>query len=315
MNIDFNVLSRTERIIYSLRSLYMKNGYRRYRMSKFEEYDLYSRNKSFLLSEAVITFTDTDGKLMALKPDVTLSIVKNTRDGVGTQRLCYNENVYRVAGTERSFKEIMQTGIECIGEVSQGDITSTLTLAADSLNELSDSFILEISDLDILGAFVAALKPSEDERERILELIKCKSLHELDYLCAERGFDEKAAMALKGLIKISDDTENGLIKLKALCESAGLMPLYDRLSALLSPLANGKYAPMLRLDFSLAGDMNYYNGLIFKGYIEGIPEGVLSGGQYDRLMQKLGRRSRAIGFAVYLDRLERLEQLKGGSVC
>ena len=54
--------------------------------------------------------------------------------------------------------------------------------------------------------------------------------------------------------------------------------------------------------------MNYYNGIIFRGFISGVPDGVLSGGQYDKLMKKMGRRSGAIGFAVYLDKLQQLRR-------
>ena len=57
---------------------------------------------------------------------------------------------------------------------------------------------------------------------------------------------------------------------------------------------------------SVTGDMKYYNGVVFKGFIKGIPGFVLSGGQYDRLMSKLHNNSKAIGFAVYLDMLEEL---------
>ena len=65
-----SILRREERIVFGLRALYSKYGYRPYRMSKFEEYDLYAGNRSFLPSGGVITFTDTNGRLMALKPDV-----------------------------------------------------------------------------------------------------------------------------------------------------------------------------------------------------------------------------------------------------
>ena len=75
--IDEKLLKSEERAIFNLRSLYRKYGYAPFKMSKFEEYDLYVRNKDFLVSDRVITFNDTNGKLMALKPDVTLSIVKN----------------------------------------------------------------------------------------------------------------------------------------------------------------------------------------------------------------------------------------------
>lgn len=78
--IDEKLLKSEERAIFNLRSLYRKYGYAPFKMSKFEEYDLYVRNKDFLVSDRVITFNDTNGKLMALKPDVTLSIIKNSDD-------------------------------------------------------------------------------------------------------------------------------------------------------------------------------------------------------------------------------------------
>jgi ATP phosphoribosyltransferase regulatory subunit len=61
----------------------------------------------------------------------------------------------------------------------------------------------------------------------------------------------------------------------------------------------------MNLDFSIVNDISYYSGIIFQGYIEGIPEKVLSGGRYDKLLRKFGNRSGAVGFAVYLDLLER----------
>ena len=76
-----------ERAVSALGELYRRFGYRHYKMSKFEEYDLYGRNKEFLISDNVITFTDTNGRLMALKPDVTLSIIKNGQDSDGMQKV------------------------------------------------------------------------------------------------------------------------------------------------------------------------------------------------------------------------------------
>ena len=81
--------SRTEQVVQQLRELYRRYGYTQYKMSKFEPYDLYVHNKSFLVSEDILTFTDADGRLMALKPDVTLSIVKNAKEGAGLQKVYY----------------------------------------------------------------------------------------------------------------------------------------------------------------------------------------------------------------------------------
>ena len=78
MIIDDTLLQTTERMALQLRQLYHRHGYLPYRMSKFEEYDFYAGNKEFLVSDNVITFTDTNGRLMAMKPDVTLSSVKGS---------------------------------------------------------------------------------------------------------------------------------------------------------------------------------------------------------------------------------------------
>ncbi len=112
MNISNNILTLGERTVFALRELYKSYGYSQYKMSKFEEYDLYANNKSFLVSENVITFTDTDGKLMALKPDVTLSIIRNARpEESGVDKVFYDENVYRVSKGTHAYKEIMQAGL------------------------------------------------------------------------------------------------------------------------------------------------------------------------------------------------------------
>ena len=144
MNISASVLKNGEKAILELRSLYSRYGYSQYKMSKFEEYDLYVRNKDFLVSDNIITFTDTNGKLMALKPDVTLSIIKSSdkllSEG-GLYKVYYDENVYRVSEGVGAFKEITQTGLECIGDVDDYTICEVLMLAAKSLGSISDQAV------------------------------------------------------------------------------------------------------------------------------------------------------------------------------
>ena len=137
--IDNSILRNEEKAIYALRSLYGKYGYKPFKMSKFEEYEFYIQNKDFLVSDRIIAFNDTSGKLLALKPDVTLSIVKNGEDTDDyKQKVCYNENVYRVSENTHRFKEIMQTGVECIGKINLYDIYEVILMAAESLQLISD---------------------------------------------------------------------------------------------------------------------------------------------------------------------------------
>ena len=118
MAIDESLLKNEEKAVFALRALYSKNGYTQFKMSKFEEYDLYMKNKDFLVSQGVITFNDTDGKLLALKPDVTLSILKNSIDKEGlVQKVYYNENVYRISDSSHTYKEIMQSYRGCFARI------------------------------------------------------------------------------------------------------------------------------------------------------------------------------------------------------
>ena len=131
-------ISNEENVISDFSRICERRGYSQYRMNKFEEYDLYVRNKDFLVSDSVITFTDTSGKLMALKPDVTLSIIKNGKDIPGEiQKVYYNESVYRVSKHTRSFREITQVGLEAIGAVDEYTIYEVLRLACESLGAIS----------------------------------------------------------------------------------------------------------------------------------------------------------------------------------
>lgn len=305
MNFDINVLKNDEKAIFYLRSLYKKYGYSQYKMSKFEEYDLYVRNKDFLVSDNIITFTDTNGKLMALKPDVTLSIIKNSKDEKNTvQKVYYNENVYRVTNAAHSFKEIMQVGLECIGDIDTYNIYEVLFLAAKSLESISKDFVLDISHIGIVSSVIKSLDLSPEAQKKIMECIGEKNVHGILNICNNEGKDAKNLVKLVssyGTPKKVCDVLTQIATDETKDDINELLKIVDFLSQ------NG-FGDKIHIDFSVVNDTKYYNGFVFKGFINGIASGILSGGQYDKLMQKMGKKSKAIGFAVYLDMLQRLSE-------
>lgn len=295
----------SDNIVSSLCSIYDRYGYSRYKMNKFEEYDLYAHNKDFLISDGVITFTDTNGKLMALKPDVTLSIVKNTKDSAdNVNKLYYNENVYRISKGSRTFKEIMQTGLECIGDVDDYCIYEVLKLAADSLQSIDENSILDISHIGILSDVIDKIGAPREYKDKIFHLVGEKNLHELTRTCSELNIDDEKVSVLKELSSLHGTPDNVLPKMKNLLSGIADDGVLSQFENIVSALNKGSLKKCVRIDFSVVDDIRYYNGIVFKGFVEGIPVSVLSGGQYDTLMRKMNRKSQAIGFAVYLDALE-----------
>ena len=303
------ILKHDERAILALRALYRQYGYSSFKMSKFEEYDLYVQNKDFLVSDRVIAFNDTDGRFLALKPDVTLSIIKNTVDEADcVQKVCYNENVYRVSGSTHQFKEIMQTGLECIGAVDLCDCAEVLYLAGKSLATISDEFTLNISNMGIISAILDSACTDELFKKEIIRLIAEKNSHEAIALCKKYSICNDDASKIVALTTLYGGTEL-LGKVEELCCGNGeAQEAYTRLSELCASLAETDLADKIRIDFSVVNDMNYYNGIVFKGFVSGIFEDILSGGEYDTLMRRMGRTSKAIGFALYLDLLEALDK-------
>ena len=164
------ILKNEERAIFALRSLYRRYGYAPYKMSRFEEYDLYVRNKDFLVSDQIITFSGARGKLMALKPDVTLSIVKNAPQEPGVvQKVYYNENVYR------DYREILQAGLECVGDLGDYEIAEVALLALKSLETLGQEYVLDLSHMGLIMAVLDSCGLKNNRKA--MECLRRKNLH------------------------------------------------------------------------------------------------------------------------------------------
>ena len=298
-------LQPKERASFALRALYEAAGCRKYHMGRFEEYGLYQENRSFLSSEQVITFTDLDGRLLALKPDVTLSIAKTAQPAPGeTLRYYYHENVYRPSAESHTFKEISQMGLEMLGAVGEAQVQQAVCLAARSLDALGAEWVLEVSHMGYLFGLFDALGVPDAARAKLLEKLREKNAHELRAAAGAAGLTDAAADILCSVLSLCGSYADTLAKAAALCRNDAMRAAVAELEALAVPLE--KAGGVIRLDMTLAGEMEYYNGLVFQGYLKALPRPLLKGGRYDLLMQKFTPGAGAIGFAVYLDELDRL---------
>ncbi len=298
--INSSILKSEEKVSFALRSLYSRFGYGRYKMNKFEEYDLYVRNKDFLISDGVITFTDTNGKLLALKPDVTLSIIKNTKDIKGfVQKLYYDEHVYRISKDSHSFREIAQTGLECIGDIGITDICEVIYLSLMSLESISTNYILDISHAGLMNALLGCLGLEKEDKSTIVSLINEKNYDGV------KVFGEEASALARALMTARRDIDVIKKAVEPYLDNGEVKKNFAELEEIYLCLCALGLKDKINIDFSIVSNISYYSGILFKGYVEGIPASILSGGQYDGLMREMGKSSGAVGFAVYLDMLER----------
>ena len=296
-----NSLDKTERVSLALRELYQRHGYRQYRVSRFEEYDLYAQNRSFLGEERILTFSDTDGRLMALKPDVTLSVIKNTRDDERLRKMWYDENVYRADRNGYGFQEIQQTGLECVGPIDLYAMAEVVMLAAESLATVSPSYVLELSHLGLLTGVLDNAGADVGTAAAVLAAAGGKNPHALRDAC--RGLPAALTDLLEKLCLLGGAAETALPELLSLPLPPASREAAEELADLYAVLrVFGAYN--VSIDLSVTNDTDYYNGLIFRGFVDGAHTGVLSGGRYDHLLHRMGKSGGAIGFAVYLSALE-----------
>jgi ATP phosphoribosyltransferase regulatory subunit len=241
---------------------------------------------------------------LALKPDVTLSIAKNTADNESEPRkLFYSENVYRVSGNMHEFKEIPQIGLELIGDIDTYSLCEVITLAKGALKEISDSFVVDVSHMGLLIGLLESTNLPYVVREEITEYVGTKNSHEIRRVLSENNVSEDLSEKISTLaslygsidkiiplaeqLSVNETTEAAVGELKEICNTLKLCGQADNIN----------------IDFSVVSDISYYNGITFRGFVENVPGTILSGGRYDNLLRKLGKNSGAVGFAVYMDLL------------
>ena len=298
-------LKEEEKIILKLRKHYEQYGYKKINLSKFESYDLYNENADFIKIENIITFMAPTGKLQTLRPDVTLSIVKKyARDKKKEmEKLYYIENIYRLSKEDMEYKELNQIGVEILGESDGYSDFEIINLAAESMELINKNFILDISNINYLSGLFEEMNLGYTLEEEVLMNIQHKNVHDLEKILTKENVESKYKEILIKIPDLSGKFHNVITEAEKLVLNEKMQKALDELKmlgqAFPKMIKNGK----ILLDFSIVNSLDYYNGLIFHGYIENNPKIILSGGNYDKLIEKYDKNKGATGFAIYLDEL------------
>lgn len=306
MTLEF--LSAKEGISLALEELYHMFGYTKYKVNRFEEYSFYMEQANFLSDKRLLTFTDAHGKLMALKPDITMGIVKNSlKSQEPRHKIYYNESVFRIPQGEDEFKEIHQVGVEYIGEPSEYQILEMLNLVVRGLEFISEDYRLCVSNTALLLLLLEELKVNPQQKEQIILYLSQKNSHDLQKYLKEEGFSPEGRKALEALQNLPVMMTDGISVMRILFTGSRYEKALNEFLVTLKNLQQIIPEDNLHLDFSHIPSTEYYQGLVFSGYIEGLAMPVLSGGRYDKLIQQMGSdKECALGFAVDLSAVEKL---------
>lgn len=272
-------------------------------------YPLFEQGIGDTEAQRSFRLTDGDGKLLALRPDVTVSIARAAVTLFANRerplRLCYSATVFHQQSQSSAGgrRESTQIGCELLGNNSTAADMEILAIATELLRglQLDSSFVITLSDAEIFRGIVENLHLDTNARDELLRLVDIRAVSELEnFLSAYTPADEGSAFA--NLIQLSGRGEI-FTKARGVLTNMRSRAALDRLESLWRIIESLGWSANFEIDLGDVSRLDYYTGLTFKIYVEGLGGRVGGGGRYDNLTAKFGRAEPAIGFVVELDAL------------
>lgn len=300
----------------TLAQVFNAHGFNEVVTPGLEFYDVFAEGSAPIPQEIMYKLTDHRGRLMVLRPDSTMPIARLTATRLQNQpkpiRLYYTQPVYRSnpSLTGRS-DEVVQAGIELLGAGGRRADIEAITLAIEALGSCETNFRIELGHAGFFKALAQQLSIAEDVYEDIRISIESKNYAALNSIL-EGLNDTPAAKALSKLPRLFGG-EEVFAEAAALCEDTQTTGILNYLHDLYTTLSGLGLGDKLIIDLGLVHRNDYYSGTVFSGYVEGSGDAVLSGGRYDNLLASFGAPMPAIGFAVNVDALAKIQLTKGGA--
>lgn len=298
-------MNKKNLVVLNIRKMYDSYGYKKISLPSFEEYELYNENRDFILGN-ILTIMNPSGNLLALRPDITLSVAKkiSKEKTLKYDKIYYQENVYTTSKYV-GYKETEQLGIELIGKETLFLNFEIVNLALNSLNIMNKKNMLVLSHAGFISSIFEDIRMEHDMKEQIFEYINNKNRHDIEKLLEN---NKNISGEIKNLIyelpNLSGNIKDIIKKLSKYNLNSKITKILSELENLYNLIIKFHNKNKIIFDFSIIKNLNYYNGIIMQGFIDKFPKAVLTGGRYDKLFEKFGVDTGAIGFAIFTNSLD-----------
>ena len=283
-------------------------GYQDIQTPTFEYFDVFRKEIGTIPSKGLYKFFDKEGNTLVLRPDFTPSIARAAATLFQEEqlpiRLCYTGSTFvNHSSYQGRLRETTQMGAELLGDDSVEADAEMLALVIESMLTIGlKEFQLTVSNVDFLQSLIEDADLDEDARERVRELITNRNFYGveeyLESIQVKRSSKEAFGKMneLLGGVDILEKAKN------IAPNSKGVMAL-RRLEKIYEILKLYGVEKFVTFDLSMSGTYGYYTGIIFRGYTYGTGDAIVKGGRYDHLVEKFGKKSASIGFAIVIDEL------------
>lgn len=295
-----------KRLQMQIEEILDKWGYKEVVTPTTEFYETFNSQFQDLREEDLYKFFDNKGKIMVLRPDMTIPIARvvgtKFKGITETMRFRYSSNVFRLNESLGGKKnEYTDCGVELIGAKAEESDLEIILTALDVLKVLEDyKYKLEIGNINFFNSAIKDLNLDDEERMKLAELIDRKSLKELEDFLNYLKVKNEYKMFFKKLPWLFGDEsilDEGL-KYAFNDELKESITYLRKFAEVLKKLG---YEKTVLYDLGMVPRLNYYTGITFRGYVDGVGTAVLSGGRYDKLISTFGDDKPAVGFSMNLD--------------
>ncbi len=305
-----------ENIITDFKELCKSHGYRQILTPTLEYYDLFSQVNGTIHRDKMFKLIDGDGKILVLRPDVTTPIARmvatNFKEATGYLKFSYASNVFRINDEQCGNKrEFTQAGIEYLGDNKPESDAEVIALAIKSLLQCGlKDFKIDIGHAGFFKGLIDIEICSEDKAQ-INSYIEDKNYGDLEIFLTNLEIPKTYKDKILELPYLYGSVEEVISRAEKLISNEKMRDSIENLQEVYNILCDYGYQKYLSVDLGMINNINYYTGLIFKGYINNYGKGVLSGGRYDDLSKNYGHNLPATGFGLNIDELmEAIRMLK-----
>ena len=283
-------------------------GYHDIQTPMFEYFDVFRKEIGTIPSRDLYKFIDKEGNTLALRPDITPSVARAAATLFGEEelpiRLCYTGNTFvNHSSYQGRLREVTQMGAELIGDDSVEADAEMLSMVIESLLAVGvKEFQINVGNVDFFQSLIEDADLDEDAQERVIELINNRNYFGVEEYLDSIMVTRSAKEAFVGLNELTGGVEVLAAAGNIAPNSAGIMAVrrLERIYHILMMYGVEKY---VTFDLSMTGTYGYYTGIIFRGYTYGSGDAIVKGGRYDHLLEKFGKASPSIGFAIVVDEL------------
>ncbi|HEX6046934.1 MAG TPA: ATP phosphoribosyltransferase regulatory subunit [Pyrinomonadaceae bacterium] len=273
-------------------------------------YDLFEQGMGQAEAQRGFRFTDSDGRLLALRPDVTSSVARVAAtllaDRPRPLRFCYAAPVFRQQPQSHAEwrRENTQLGCELIGAGGKQADLEVLRLAAEILTRLNleSSYCITINNVEFFNGIAAELNLDTPAREQLRRLIDTREAAELERFLKDPGLAQLTRLTGK-----RDVLEAASRLINNERSASALQSLEDLWTEIESLGLHDSF----EIDLGDVPSLDYYTGLSLKVFVHGAGASVGRGGRYDGLTGNFGRAEPAVGFVLNLDALTEVVGRRG----